>query len=199
LIFGASGVFLQLRDALDTIWNVQRKRKSGIKGLILDRFLSVAAVLGIGFLMLVTLIFDAAIAAIGSYLNQRFSGAGTILEVLQLVVSFGIVTLLFATIFRYLPQVRPAWHDVWPAALLTAILFIAGKFGLGFYLGRAAFASSFGAAGSLVVLLVWIYWSAQIMFFGAEFSQVYSRTKGSMAGDKSKEVAAAEATRVEDR
>ncbi len=199
LFFGASGVFMQLNDALDTIWNVQRKKASGIMGFLKERFLSVAMVLGIGFLLLVTLVFDAAISAMGNYLDRRFPGGEALLQALQLVVSFGLVTVLFAAIFRFLPDIRPAWRDVWFGAIFTSALFTIGKFGLSIYLGKAAIGSSFGAAGSLVILLVWVYWSAQILFLGAEFTQVYARTYGSMAGDTSKQEARAQANRPEDR
>lgn len=199
LLFGASGVFMQLNDALDTIWNVERKKASGIIGFLKERFLSLAMVFGIGFLLLVTLIFDAGISAMGGYLDRRFPGGEALLQTLQIVVSFGLVTVLFAAIFRFLPDIRPAWRDVWFGALLTSALFTIGKFALGIYLGKAAIGSSFGAAGSLVILLVWVYWSAQILFLGAEFTQVYARSHGSMAGDTSKQEARAQAARPEDR
>ena len=199
LFFGASGVFMQLNDALDTIWNVERKKTKGMVGFLKERFLSIAMVLGIGFLLLVTLIFDAAISALGNYIDRLFPGGEALLQVAQIIVSFGLVTVLFAAIFRFLPDVRPAWRDVWLGALFTAGLFVIGKFGLSIYLGKAAIGSSFGAAGSLVILLVWVYWSAQILFFGAEFTQVYARSHGSMAGDTSKQEARAQAARPEDR
>ena len=199
LFFGASGVFMQLNDALDTIWNVERKTTKGIISFLKNRFLSIAMVLGIGFLLLVTLIFDAAISALGNYIDRLFPGGEALLQVAQIIVSFGLVTVLFAAIFRFLPDVRPAWRDVWLGAVFTAVLFVIGKFGLSIYLGKAAIGSSFGAAGSLVILLVWVYWSAQILFFGAEFTQVYARSHGSMAGDTSKQEARAQAARPEDR
>ena len=195
LVFGASGVFMQLKDALNTIWNVTAKKASGIKGFLKERFLSIAMVLGIGFLLLVSLVFDAIIAAMGNYLDRRFPGGEALLQSLQLLVSFVLVTVLFAAMFRFLPDVHPEWRDVWLGALFTAVLFVLGKFGLSLYLGKAAIGSSYGAAGSLVILLVWVYWSAQILFFGAEFTQVYARTRGSMAGDTSKREARAKAER----
>jgi len=195
LVFGASGVFMQLKDALNTIWNVTAKKASGIKGFLKERFLSIAMVLGIGFLLLVSLVFDAMIAATGNYLDRRFPGGEALLQSLQLLVSFVLVTVLFAAMFRFLPDVHPEWRDVWLGALFTAVLFVLGKFGLSLYLGKAAIGSSYGAAGSLVILLVWVYWSAQILFFGAEFTQVYARTRGSMAGDTSKREARAKAER----
>ena len=199
LFLGASGVFMQLKDALNTIWNVQAKKARGIAGFLRERFLSMAMVCGIGFLLLVSLVFDAAISAMGNYIDRLFPGGEAVLQAVQLIVSFGLVTLLFAAIFRFLPDVRPTWRDVWLGAVFTAVLFVLGKFGLSIYLGKAAIGSSFGAAGSLVILLVWVYWSAQILFFGGEFTQVYARTHGSMAGDDTKAEARANAERPEDR
>jgi membrane protein len=181
LFLGAAGVFGQLKEALNTIWNVEPPRKRGLVALVRDRFLSLAMVLGVGFLLLVSLIFDTALSALG---ERLFPAAGPVLQAVQMVVSFGLITVLFAMIFRFLPDLtpRPEWRDVWFGAAFTSFLFVIGKFALGFYLGRSAFSSSYGAAGSLVVLLVWVYWSAQILFFGAEFTQVYARTHGSRIG-----------------
>jgi len=194
LFLGASGVFMQLKDALNTIWNVETKKASGILGFLKTRFLSIAMVCGVGFLLLVSLVFDALISGMGNYLDRRIPGGEAILQTVQLVLSLALVTLLFAAIFRFLPDVRPLWRDVWFGAIFTAVLFVLGKFGLSIYLGKAAFGSTYGAAGSLVILLVWVYWSAQILFFGAELTQVYARTHGSMAGDTSKQEARAEAS-----
>lgn len=199
LLFGASGVFAQLNDALDTIWNVERKKKAGILGTIKDRFLSMAMVCGIGFLLLVSLVFDAAISAMGKYFGNRFPGGEVLLQTVQLVISFALVTVLFAAIFKFLPDVKIAWRDVWLGAVFTSVLFVLGKFALGLYIGKTAASSTYGAAGSLVVLLLWVYWSAQILFLGAEFTQVYARSHGSLAGDTSKTEAKEEAERVEDR
>jgi membrane protein len=198
LLFGASGVFGQLKDALNTIWNVEPKKAGGIKGFIKERFLSMAMVLGIGFLLLVTLVFDAVVSAMGDYLG-RIVGGEALLYAIQLVISLGLSIVLFAAIFRILPDLKIAWRDVWLGAVITALLFVLGKFALGLYLGKAAVGSSYGAAGSLVVLLVWVYWSAQILFLGAEFTQVYARTFGSLKGDTSKQQARAQAKRPEDR
>lgn len=198
LLFGASGVFGQLKDAMNTIWNVEPKKVSGIKGFVKGRFLSLAMVLVIGFLLLITLVFDTAISAMGPMLG-RFVGGEPLLQAIQLVLSTGIAILLFAAIFRILPDIRIAWRDVWVGAILTAILFVLGKFGLGIYLGKAAVGSAYGAAGSLVILLVWVYWSAQILFLGAEFTQVYARRYGSLRGDTSKQDARANAAKPEDR
>ena len=198
LMIGASGVFGQLKDAMNTIWNVEPKKTSGIMGFVTQRFLSMAMVLGIGFLLLVTLVFDAIISAMGPML-ERLIGGEAVVHALSLALSFAVVTVLFAAIFRILPDLKIAWRDVWLGAVFTSLLFVLGKWGLGLYLGKAAVGSAYGAAGSLVILLVWVYWSAQILFFGAEFTQVYARTFGSMKGDTSKRDARAQAGRVEDR
>jgi membrane protein len=198
LMLGASGVFGQLKDALNTIWNVEKKKAGGIKGFIKERFLSMAMVLGIGFLLLVTLVIDAAISAVGDRMVD-YVGGEAVMQVIQLIISFAVVTVLFAAIFRILPDLKIAWHDVWFGAVFTALLFVVGKFGLGIYLGKAAVGSAYGAAGSLVILLVWVYWSAQILFLGAEFTQVYARTYGSLKGDNSKREARAQAKKPEDR
>jgi membrane protein len=186
LLFGAAGVFGQLQDALDTIWNVERPKTSGFIGLIKDRFLSMAMVFGIGFMLLVTLVIDTAISAMGKWIGPHVPGGEAMLQIVQMIFSFGLVTVLFALTFRYLPHVRVAWKDVWFGAGLTSFLFVIGKFGLSLYIGKAAVGSAYGAAGSLVIILIWVYWSAQILFFGAEFTQVYARAEGSMAGDRSK-------------
>jgi membrane protein len=198
LMLGAAGVFGQLKDALNTIWNVEEKKGGGILGFIRGRFLSMAMVLGIGFLLLVTLLLDAAIAAMGGRL-ERYVGGEAVAHVIELGLSFIVAVVLFAAIFRILPDLKIAWHDVWFGAAFTALLFVLGKWGLGIYLGKAAVGSAYGAAGSLVILLVWVYWSAQILFFGAEFTQVYARTFGSLRGDDSKRQARAQAARPEDR
>ena len=181
LILGASGVFGQLKDALNTIWDVAPKKTEGIMGLIKDRFLSAAMVFGIGFLLLVSLVIDALLSALGKYGSQHLPGGEAIWHILSLVVSFVVITALFAMIFRLLPDLKIEWRDVWFGAAFTSFLFVLGKFALGLYLARSAVGSSFGAAGSLVVLLIWIYYSAQIVLFGAEFTQVYARNEGSVA------------------
>lgn len=177
LLLGAAGVFGQLKDALNTIWNVEPKKSGGILTTIRQRFLSMAMVLGVGFLLLVSLVIDAAISAIGAGFSQW----------IQLPVSLGVITVLFAMIFKYLPDTRIEWRDVWLGAGFTALLFVIGKFALGLWLGKGTVGSAYGAAGSLVILLVWIYWSAQILFFGAEFTQVYANEHGSKVGTRSAE------------
>jgi membrane protein len=148
LIFGASGVFSQLKDALNSIWNVDAKKSAGVMGMIKDRFLSVSMVFSVGFLLLVSLIVDAAIAAVGKYASSHLPGGDAIWQILQLALSFAVVTVLFAMIFRYLPDIKVEWRDVWFGAAFTSFLFVLGKFLLGIYLGKAAVGSSFGAAGS---------------------------------------------------
>lgn len=194
LLFGASGVFVQLKDALNTIWSVEPKKGGGIKGLLLQRSLSMAMVLGIGFLLLITLVIDTVISAAGGYVG-RFAGGEAVLQAVQLLLSFGVATILFAAIFRVLPDLEIAWRDVWLGAVFTSLLFVLGKWGLAIYLGKAAPGSVYGAAGSLVILLIWVYWSAQILLLGAELTQVYARTFGSLRGDQSKREARAHASR----
>ena len=173
LLFGAGGVFTQLKDALNTIWDVEPKKSGGVMAAIREKFLSMAMVLGVGFLLLVSLVIDAVISAMGKFASGHLPGGEALWQTLQLIVSFGVVTVLFAMIFRFLPDARVAWRGVWIGAVFTAFLFVLGKYGLSIYLGKAAVGSSFGAAGSLVVVLVWVYWSAQILLFGAEFTHVY--------------------------
>lgn len=179
LLFGASGVFAQLQDALNTVWEVKEKPGRGVKGFIRKRVLSFSAVLGIGFLLLVSLVVSAVLSALNSYLSNLLPGIDFFWELLNFAISFGVITLLFALMYKYLPDVKIKWSDVWIGAAITALLFTIGKFLLGLYLGRGSFASTYGAAGSLVIILAWVYYSAQILFFGAEFTQVYARRFGS--------------------
>ncbi len=185
LLLGASGVFQQLKQALNTIWNVEPP-KGGIMLTIRRNLFSMSMVLGVGFLLLVSLVIDAAINAAGHYASNALPGGAALWEIVQLIVSLGIVTVLFALIFRYVPDTRVDWRDVWYGSVFTAVLFIVGKFALGLYIGRGSVGSSYGAAGSLIVLLLWVYWSAQILFFGAEFTQVYACMHGSRIGNASK-------------
>ncbi len=180
LFLGASGVFGQLKDALNTIWDVKPKPSSGILSVLKDRFLSLAMVLGVGFLLLVSLVIDAVIAGMGHFASSHLPGGEALWQVVQQVFSVVIVALLFALIFRYLPDLHIAWHDVTLGAIVTSVLFVIGKFALGLYLGKSAVGSSYGAAGSLVVVLLWVYYSSQIVLFGAEFTQVYARERGSL-------------------
>jgi membrane protein len=178
LLFGASGVFGQLQESLNVIWEVRRKGGRGLWGLIKDRFLSFAMVLGVAFLLLTSLLLSTALSAFTSLVGV---GEATpwLAQAATSFVSFAVTTLLFALIFKVLPDVTIAWRDVWLGALVTSGLFTIGKVAIGAYLGHSAMASSYGVAGSFVVLLVWTYYSAQIVFFGAEFTQVYAKNRGS--------------------
>ena len=178
-LFGASGVFGQLQDALNTIWGVKPKPGGGIWGFLRARFLSFAMVGGVCFLLLVSLTVESLIRGLSSYLQNMLPGGHLLALAIFFVFDFAIILLLFAMIFRYLPDARIAWRDVWIGAGLTTALFAAGKFGLGLYLGSGAAGSAYGAASSLISLLLWVFYSAQIMLFGAEFTQVYSNTYGS--------------------
>lgn len=179
LLFGAAGLFGQLKDALNTIWEVKPKPGRGILASVLTQFWSVTAVLGTAFLLLVSLLLSAGITAASTYMGSVLPGGAVLWSVVNMGVSFGVVTLLFALMFKYLPDVRVTWHDVAVGALLTAALFTLGKFVLGVYLGASTFGSSYGAAGSLVVVLLWVYYTAQILFFGAEFTKIYANRYGS--------------------
>jgi len=185
LLLGASGVIGQLKDALNTIWDV-KPPATGFMGRLKNYLMNGAMVLGIGFLLLVSLILDSTIAAFGKFAGEHLPGGEGVWQILELVVSFGVITVLFAAIFRFLPDLKLEWRDVWFGAAFTSFLFVIGKFALGLYLGKSAVGSSYGAAGSLVVVLLWVYYASQIVLFGAEFTQVYARTHGS----KSKEVKA---------
>lgn len=177
LLFGASGAFGQLQDAMNIIWNVHDKRGQGLWALIRKRFLSFTMVLGTGFLLLVSLAVNAALAGITQYAYGYLADIAFVMQFINSAVSLGVVTLLFALIFKYVPDIKIDWRDVWVGAFLTAVMFTLGKYCIGLYLGRSSLSSSYGAAGSLVVVLVWVYYSAQILFFGAEFTQVYSRRR----------------------
>lgn len=175
LLFGASGVFAQLQSALNTAWEVVPKPGRGIMGTIKDRLLSFAMLLGIGFLLIVSLGVSTALSGIGKFLINMQPAFVYVSQAVNFAVSFAMVTFLFAMIYRFLPDAEIAWDDVWIGAAVTSFLFMIGTFLIGLYLGNRSIGSAYGAAGSLVVVLVWIYYSAQILFFGAEFTQVYAR------------------------
>ena len=180
LVLGATTVLAELQSALDTIWQApQREQPGGVWGFIRSRIVTVAMVLGIGFLLLVSLVVSAAIAALGRFWDPVFGGWEALATVFNLLVSFALVTALFGMIYKFLPHVRIRWHDVWVGAAVTALLFTLGKYLIGLYIGKGAVASGFGAAGSLVVLLVWVYYSAQIFLLGGVFGGVSARTLGS--------------------
>jgi membrane protein len=180
LVFGASGVFGQIQDSLNSIWGVRPKSGRGLVGIVKDRFASFSMVVVIGFLLLVSLLMSAALSAVAAYLGGLLPGANHILlRAADLGLGFGIVTLLFALIYKVLPDVRIGWSDVWIGSAATALLFTLGRFLIGLYLGRSGVASTFGAAGSLAVILIWVYYSSQILFFGAEFTKAYATRMGS--------------------
>ncbi len=179
LIFGASGMFVELQDALNTIWDIEQGPDLGIIDFIRKRFLTFAMILGIGFLLLVSLVLSAVLAGISSLTSSLFPGFDFLSQLVNFVVSFGVITLLFAMIYKYLPDVKITWGDVRIGAIITALLFVIGKYLIGLYLGNNTFSSTYGAAGSIIIILVWTNYSAQILFFGAEFTQVYARKYGS--------------------
>jgi membrane protein len=179
LLIGASGVFGEIQSSLNTIWNVEPKPGRGIRGVIRDRFLSFTMVLGVAFLLLVSLILSAALSAAGHFFADSIPAGEFVWEAVNFLISIGIITLLFALIFRVIPDVDIEWRDVWTGAAVTALLFTLGKFLLGLYLGKSATTSAYGAAGSLVALAVWVYYASQILFLGAEFTQVQARQRGS--------------------
>jgi membrane protein len=183
LFIGATTVFAELQDALDRIWRAPaRDRSGGIWALIRARMLSFGMILGIAFLLMVSLVLSAAVAALGKWWGGAFGGGLVLLQVLNVVLGFALTTGVFAMIYKIMPRVKVQWRDVWLGAVVTALLFTIGRFLIGQYIGKSGIASGFGAAGSVVVILVWVYYSAQIFLLGAEFTWVYAKTFGSMRG-----------------
>ena len=181
LFIGATTVFGELQDALDRIWRApERDKTSGWWGLIRARLLSFGMILGIAFLLIVSLVLSAAVAAFGRWWSGAFEGWELLAQVVNIVVGYVVTTLAFAMIYKIMPRVKIRWHDVWLGAAVTALLFTVGRFLIGLYVGKSGIASGFGAAGSLIIILVWVYYSAQIFLLGAEFTWVYARTHGSM-------------------
>ena len=178
LLFGASGVFNELQNALNAIWEVEAKPNEGIRGFIRHRFFSFAMVLVVAFLLLVSLVVNAALAATGKFFEQYLPGGEFVWQVVNFIVTLGVTTVLFALIFKKIPDVLMRWRDAWIGGLFTAVLFTIGKLLLALYIGKSGTTSSFGVAGSLVALVLWVYYSSQILFLGAEFTQVYSRRFG---------------------
>ncbi|MGB6301861.1 MAG: YihY/virulence factor BrkB family protein [Rivularia sp. (in: cyanobacteria)] len=179
LLFGASNVFAQIQDALNTIWEVEPKPGRSFLLTLRKRFLSFAMVAGVGFLLLVSLIANAVLEAMLKYFDSLLPGFGWLWQIGNFGISFAVITLLFAFIYKFIPDAKIAWNDVWIGAAMTSLLFVIGKSLLGLYLGNSSFGSAYGAAGSLIVLLAWINYAAQIIFFGAEFTQVYASKYGS--------------------
>jgi membrane protein len=181
LVFGATSVFAELQADLDRIWKVPLREATGIWTLLRDRLLSFGMVLGVGFLLLVSLIVSAALSAFARWSQGWLAELETMMQAVNFLVSFALITGLFAMIYKILPRAAIAWQDVWIGSVFTALLFSIGKFAIGFYIGRSHLSAAYGAAGSLVVVLVWVYYAAQIFLLGAEFTCVYAKTRGSHA------------------
>jgi len=183
LVIGATTVFGELQDSMDRIWRAPvRAQTSGLISLLKVRLLSFSMIMGIGFLLMVSLVASAALAALGKWWSPLFGGWETLAQLVNFAFSFAMVTVAFAMIYKLLPRVRVQWRDVWVGAGVTALLFTIGKHLIGLYIGKSSVASGYGAAGSLVVVLVWVYYSAQIFLLGAEFTWVYAHSYGSLKG-----------------
>lgn len=175
MLVGATTIVVELQDDLDHIWKAPKREGSSLLALLRARVLSLGMILGVGFLLLISLVLSAAVAALAAYSESHFPGAAPLLlHLWNPVLSVAATTVLFAMLYKWLPNVPIAWKDVWVGAFITAILFTAGRFAIGLYLGRSALASAYGAAGTLVVLLLWLYYSAQVFLFGAEFTCLYA-------------------------
>jgi len=184
LLFSAAGVFVQLQDAFNTVWDVPPGKQGGLLRTLLVRLEAVAMVIGVGFLLLLSMLISTALSAVGTFAAHYLPASGLVMQAIDYVVSFAVIAVLFALIFRYLPDADVQWRDVWPGAAITALLFILGQLGIGLYLGRSAVSSTYGAAGSLAIILLWVYYSAQILLLGAEFTQVYAKHLGSRQGQE---------------
>jgi membrane protein len=178
LLLGASGVFGQLQTALNTIWDVKPKPGQGLRSFLQSRFLSFAMVVVIGFLLLVSLVLSALLAGISNFFGSFLPTLTALGVILNFFLSFSVTTFLFAAIYKFLPDVKVPWSNLWVGAAVTSFLFSIGKFLIGLYLGNSAVGSTYGSAGSLIVILIWVFYSAQILLIGAEFTQVYSRYRG---------------------
>jgi membrane protein len=184
LLFGASGVFIELRFALDTIWDVGSADDTGVWAMVQERFASFGMVLAVGFLLLVSLLISAALAALGKFYGGFLPIPEHLLSAINIVVSLVSIAALFALIFKYVPRAKIPWRECRIGATITAVLFTIGKFAIGLYLGKATIGSAYGAAGSLVVLIIWVYYSAMIFLFGAEFTHILgARTRPSATKD----------------
>jgi len=172
LLFSALGVVVQLKDAFNTVWEVDEKKISGVWQFIRTYLMSLAAVIAVGFLLLISLAFTTALSAAGQYLGAQLPQ--TVLQVAGSLVSFAVITAMFAIMFKLLPDTEVEWRDVWLGAGITAALFELGKLLIGIYVGKLALASTYGAAASLVILLIWVYYSSQIVLLGAEFTHCYA-------------------------
>jgi len=180
LLVGATSVFAELKDSLDELWGIEQPPQFGITALVRTRLLSFGLILVLAFLLLITLVVSAALAVLERFAGGIWSSAAGALSILSSLFSFGVIACLFAVIYKMLPNVVLSWRDVWIGAVVTAALFSLGKFAIGLYLGNSAVASGFGAAGSVIALLLWVYYSAQIFFLGAEFTRQYTLRFGSL-------------------
>jgi membrane protein len=188
LVFGATTVFAELQSALDRIWKVpESKKPQGILGTVRARLLSFGLILALAFLLMVSLMVSAGLAAFGSWFGGLMPGWELLLQVLNTVISIGILTVLFGMIFKFMPSTSVAWRDVWVGALVTAVLFEVGKLLIGLYIGKSGMSESFAAAGAIVILLVWVYYAAQIFLLGAEFTKAYADAHGSLSGPRKPE------------
>jgi membrane protein len=185
LLFGASGVFTELRSALNLVWDVKPEQNDGVLALLRERFFSFGMVLSIGFLLLVSLVVNTVLAAIGKFFGGLLPIPSPVLAVLNFLLSYVGVAVLFGLIFRFVPEAKVRWQSVWPGALVTAMFFTVGKTLIGLYLGKSSVGSPYGAAGSVIVVIVWVYYSAQIFFFGAEFTHAYADHQLSVTGKAS--------------
>lgn len=185
LLVGATTVFAELQSALDRIWKVpERQKPSGVMGVLRARLLSFGLILGVAFLLIVSLVVSALLAAFGSWAGGLLPGWEVLLHLLNIGVSLVILTLLFAMIYKLMPTAEVAWRDVWAGAIFTAVLFEIGKFLIGLYIGKSGMTETFEAAGALVILLVWVYYGAQIFLLGAEFTKAYADEHGSLSGPR---------------
>lgn len=193
LLVGATSVFAELKASLDDLWGIKPSRRSSFSILIRTRLLSFGLVLVLAFLLLISLVVSATLAVLERYAGGIWGGSATVLAAISSLISFGVIACLFAVIYKMLPDVRLSWNDVWTGAIFTAGLFSLGKYAIGLYLGNSGVASSFGAAGSVVALLVWVYYSALMFFFGAEFTRQYALWFGSLQHERRRLLAATNA------
>jgi membrane protein len=190
LLFGATGAFAQMQSAINFIWQIKPK-SVGARGFLRTRFLSFGLVLGIGFLLLVSLVLSAVLAALGSYVTGFMPAWVVLIEILNVVFTFAAITVLFAMIYKFLPDAKILWRDVWLGSIMTSLFFTLGKTAIGLYLGRSAVSSAYGAAGALAIVLLWVYYSSQILLFGAQFTKVYAQEHGGFSGPEPHQEAAA--------
>ncbi len=186
LLFGASGVFVELRSALNTIWCVQPKSTNGFMNIVKDRFFSVGMVLAVGLLLLASLLLGTTLAAVGKFFNELLPLPEIVLAIVNSVASLVAVSIVFALIFKYVPETRTPWKEAWTGGAISALLFTLGNGVIGLYLGKAGIGSAYGAAGSLIVIIVWVYYSAQVFFLGAEFTHVLAESQSWPGSQKAK-------------